>query len=49
LLTPHMAGVDTQSSRDMAVQAAQTIIDLYHGDWPEDFIANPAVRDSWHW
>jgi phosphoglycerate dehydrogenase-like enzyme len=49
LLTPHMAGVDTQSSSDMAVQAAQTIIDLYHGDWPEDFIANPTVRDRWHW
>jgi D-3-phosphoglycerate dehydrogenase / 2-oxoglutarate reductase len=49
LLTPHMAGVDTQSSIDMAVQAAQTIIDLYHGSWPEDSIVNPAVRSGWHW
>jgi D-3-phosphoglycerate dehydrogenase / 2-oxoglutarate reductase len=49
LVTPHMAGVDVQSSSDMAVQAAQNIIDLYHGHWPEDSIVNPAIRSSWHW
>lgn len=49
LVTPHMAGVDTQSSIDMAVQAAQNILDLYHGNWPEDSIVNPAIRPSWRW
>jgi phosphoglycerate dehydrogenase-like enzyme len=49
LVTPHMAGVDIQSSIDMAVQAAQNMVDLYHGHWPEDSIVNPAIRSSWHW
>jgi D-3-phosphoglycerate dehydrogenase / 2-oxoglutarate reductase len=49
LVTPHMAGVDVQSSMDMAVQAAQSILDLYHGQWPQDSIVNPGIRDGWHW
>ena len=49
LATPHMAGVDVQSSTDMAVQAAQTIIHLYHGRWPEEFLVNPAIKPGWRW
>jgi D-3-phosphoglycerate dehydrogenase len=49
LVTPHVAGVDDQSCADMAAQAAQNIIDLYHGHWPEDSIVNPAIRPGWHW
>ena len=49
LVTPHVAGVDDQSCADMAAQAAQNIIDLYHGLWPEDSIVNPAIRPGWHW
>jgi len=49
LVTPHVAGVDDQSCADMAVQAAQNIIDLYHGCWPEGSIVNPAIRPGWHW
>lgn len=47
VVTAHMAGVDTQSSIDMAVKAAQNIIDLYQGSWPQDSIVNPAVGRSW--
>jgi phosphoglycerate dehydrogenase-like enzyme len=47
VVTAHMAGVDIQSSIDMAVKAAQNIIDLYHGLWPQDSIVNSAVRQSW--
>ena len=47
LVTPHVAGVDHQSAIDMAVQAAQNIIDLYHGQWPEGSIVNPAIRPGW--
>jgi len=47
VVTAHMAGVDIQSSIDMAVKAAQNIIDLYKGIWPEDTIVNPAVGRSW--
>lgn len=49
LVTPHVAGVDHQSCADMAVQAAQNIIDLYHGRWPEGSIVNPAIRSGWRW
>jgi D-3-phosphoglycerate dehydrogenase len=49
LVTPHVAGVDDQSCIDMAVQAAQNIIDLYHGRWPEGSIVNPDIRPGWHW
>ena len=49
LVTPHVAGVDHQSAIDMAVQAAQNIIDLYHGQWPEGSIVNPAIRPGWQW
>jgi D-3-phosphoglycerate dehydrogenase len=47
VVTAHMAGVDIQSSIDMAVKAAQNIIDLYQGLWPQDSIVNSAVRQSW--
>ncbi len=49
LVTPHVAGVDQQSSVDMAVQAAQNIIDLYQGRWPEGSIVNPDIRPGWRW
>jgi phosphoglycerate dehydrogenase-like enzyme len=49
VVTAHMAGVDTQSSIDMAVKAAQNIIDLHRGIWPQDSIVNPAVGHTWHW
>ena len=49
LVTPHVAGVDHQSAIDMAVQAAQNIIDLYHGQWPEGSIVNPAIQPGWQW
>ena len=49
LATPHVAGVDDQSCADMAAQAAQNIIDLYQGRWPEDSIVNTSIRQGWHW
>jgi hypothetical protein len=44
-----MAGGDTQSLHDMASDAAQNIIDLARGAWPEVSVANPAVRPQWRW
>ena len=49
LTTAHMAGVDVQSSMDMAVQAAQSIIDLYQGAWPHQTVVNSAIRPGWQW
>jgi D-3-phosphoglycerate dehydrogenase len=47
--SPHVAGVDTQSLKEMADLAAQNIIDLYHGKWPEPCVVNPDVRAGWKW
>ena len=45
VVTPHMAGVDTRSLREMADMAAETIVRLFRGDWPDDGrIVNPEVR-----
>jgi phosphoglycerate dehydrogenase-like enzyme len=49
IASPHVAGVDTQSLAEMADLAAQNIIDLSHGLWPEPCVVNPDVRPSWKW
>jgi phosphoglycerate dehydrogenase-like enzyme len=49
LVSPHTAGIDTQSSVDMAVQAARNIVDLYRGVWPEDCVVNASIRPGWRW
>ncbi len=49
LLTPHTAGTDDQARHDLALLAARSIIELYHGRWPEEQIVNPDVLHSFHW
>jgi phosphoglycerate dehydrogenase-like enzyme len=49
LSSPHVAGVDTQSLAEMAALAAQNVIDLYAGRWPERCVVNPQVRSGWMW
>jgi phosphoglycerate dehydrogenase-like enzyme len=49
VLTAHTAGVDTKSRDDMALSAAQAIIDLSKGLWPAEKIVNPEVRSKFKW
>ena len=49
VVSPHVAGVDTQSLIEMADLAAQNIIDLSRGIWPEPCVVNPDVRPGWKW
>lgn len=49
VLTAHTAGVDTKSRDDMALSAAQAIIDLSRGKWPKEKIVNPEVRATFRW
>ncbi len=49
VLTSHIAGGDTQSIHDMAIGAAQNIIDLHEGRWPSESLVNPDVRQGWAW
>jgi phosphoglycerate dehydrogenase-like enzyme len=49
VVTPHTAGVDLQSRDDMAVAAAQAIIALSRGGWPEAQVVNQEVRGRFRW
>jgi hypothetical protein len=41
--------VDAKSGEDMATLAAQTIVQLSRGLWPEGLVINPAVKDRFRW
>lgn len=45
ILTAHTAGVDLKSREDMARLPAQAIVKLLAGEWPGEWVVNPAVRD----
>jgi phosphoglycerate dehydrogenase-like enzyme len=47
VLTPHTAGTDEQAAANMAALAAESVVTLLGGGWPEAQIVNPAVRSSW--
>jgi D-3-phosphoglycerate dehydrogenase len=49
VLSPHIAGTDTLSMRDMAELAARTIVDLHQNRWPDDCVVNSDLRDGWRW
>jgi phosphoglycerate dehydrogenase-like enzyme len=49
VLSPHIAGTDTQSMSDMAELAARTIVDLYHNRWPSSCVVNPEIQPGWRW
>lgn len=48
VLSPHMAGADEASSEAMACKAAECIVQLYQGGWPEDSVVNHSLREGWH-
>jgi D-3-phosphoglycerate dehydrogenase / 2-oxoglutarate reductase len=45
LLTAHTAGVDRKSREDMARVPAQAIVKLLAGEWPEEWVVNPSVKE----
>ena len=49
LLCTHMGGLDTESTAAMTTLAAQCIVDLYHGKWPDACVVNREVRDRYKW
>ena len=49
VLTPHTAGVDSQSVIDMAVLAARAIVMLSRDEWPAELIVNPEVKGRFRW
>lgn len=49
VVTPHAAGVDLQSRDDMALSAAQAIVDLMQGKWPAEKVVNGEVKGKFKW
>ncbi len=49
IISPHIAGIDTKAMADMATLAAQTIVDLFEGRWPDECVVNRELRDGWNW
>lgn len=49
VVSPHKAGTDEKSSEGMGVEAAECIIKLCSGEWPEGAVVNDELRDGWSW
>lgn len=49
VMTPHTAGLDALASRDMAIEAADCVVKLYEGEWPDDAVVNAELKDGWCW
>ena len=49
LLCPHMAGLDQEALKNMARLAADSIVRLRQGRWPDGRVANPQIREGWKW
>ncbi len=49
LVTSHQAGCDEASVIAMGMEAAQCIIALNQGDWPEGAVINDELKSGWRW
>jgi D-3-phosphoglycerate dehydrogenase / 2-oxoglutarate reductase len=49
LLCTHMGGIDWESQTAASNLAAQCIVDLYRGRWPEACVVNRELRDKYKW
>jgi D-3-phosphoglycerate dehydrogenase/(S)-sulfolactate dehydrogenase len=49
VLSPHLAGTDYRSMEDMGIEAADCIIKLHGGEWPEGAVINDELRPGWKW
>jgi len=49
VLCTHTGGLDEFSEVAMTSMAAQSIVDLYQGHWPEPCVVNRTLRAGWKW
>ena len=49
VLSPHAAGADALAMREMAIESAGYVIDLYRGQWPANAVINAQLRETWSW
>lgn len=49
VFSPHIGGIDARAMADMALMAADGIVSLYQGRWPEGRVVNEELRPQWAW
>jgi phosphoglycerate dehydrogenase-like enzyme len=49
VVSSHTAGNDTLSMQNMGIEAAQCIIDLSRGQWPDQAAVNGELKSTWRW
>ncbi len=49
VVSPHLGGGDTQSVADMGAEAAQCVVLLYRGQWPNGAVVNSSLKEGWRW
>ena len=49
VVSPHMAGNDELSIEDMGIEAAQCVVRLYQGQWPDGAVVNCDIKGHWKW
>ena len=49
IVSPHVAGNDELSIVEMGLEAAQCIVDLRTGRWPEGSVVNADLKGRWQW
>lgn len=49
ILSPHIAGSDHLSRKDMGIEAANCIINLNKGIWPDGCVVNAQLKGKWIW
>ncbi|MCH2201656.1 MAG: phosphoglycerate dehydrogenase [Fuerstiella sp.] len=49
LVSPHIGSGDSLSRLMMGVEAAECIVSLRQGNWPEGAVVNSEIRDQWSW
>ena len=49
VISSHTAGTDTLSMENMGIEAAQCIIELSRGRWPDEAAVNGELKSSWTW
>ncbi len=49
ILSPHLAGCDRHSLRDMATEAATCIVSLHQGKVPTGALINHEAANNWRW
>ena len=49
VLCTHMGGLDEESLAGMGLLAAQCVVELHEGRWPERCVVNKTLRETWRW